>query len=128
MSGGGYPEDMEIWGSFTPRVEPVYIPKIPIKNQLGIVGHPWDLDVVQYPAKYKAIKDMGITDICLYSDAYANKDINGNYMLSLSTENVQTPKDQRPVILERTGVFDLQLPRNTIIRISGFNDEGGDIM
>jgi hypothetical protein len=81
--GDGYPDDLEIWGDFTPHSDPVWSrPKIQIKNQLGVVAHPWDMDLVQYPAKYKALKDLGVSDIRLYSDAYANKDVNGNYMLN----------------------------------------------
>lgn len=91
QSGDGYPDDIEVWGTFSFHPDPVWSnPKIAIKNEMGVVAHPWDIDLIQYPVKYKALKDLGISDIRLYSDAYADKDASGNYMLNPEQRGFQS--------------------------------------
>jgi len=105
-SGGGYPDDLEIWGSFTPHSDPVWNrPAIPIKNQMGVVAHPWDIDVVTYPAKYQAMKDMKVSAIRIYSDAFADKDAAGNYMLNPERRGFQTEKTFDQLKKDSTGIL-----------------------
>ena len=81
--GDGYPNDMQLWGSFTERKSSINTKHYPIKNFLGANLHPWDMDSVQYPAKYKAIIDLRTTMLRLYSDASADKDsATGAYTLN----------------------------------------------
>jgi hypothetical protein len=104
--GDGYPDDLEVWGSFTPHVDPVWNqPKFPIKNQLGVVAHSWDMDLIQFPAKYQALKDMGVSDIRLYSDAYTNKDLNGNYMFNPDQRGFQPETAFSQMQKDSTGIF-----------------------
>jgi len=105
-SGDGYPNDIEIWGTYTPHVDPEWKQrKIPIKNELGVVAHPWDIDLIQYPAKYSALKNLGISDLRLYSDAYADKDVNGNYMLNPEQRGFQAEATFAKMQSDSTGIF-----------------------
>lgn len=89
--GDGYPEDLQVWGIYTPHAEQVWQrPGIPIKNGMGVVAHPWDIDFVSYPAKYLALKNLNVSGIRVYSDAYVNKDISGNYILNPDSRGFQT--------------------------------------
>jgi hypothetical protein len=104
--GDGYPNDLEIWGNFTLHSDPEWNqPKFPIKNQLGVVAHPWDIDLVNYPFKYQALKDIGISDVRLYSDAYANKDIDGNYMLNPDQRGFQPETTFAQLERDSAGIF-----------------------
>jgi hypothetical protein len=92
VTGGSvYPDDLELWGTFSLHNDPVWSkPKIPIKNQMGVVAHPWDIDVVTYPEKYQAMKDLKVSAVRIYSDAYADKDAAGNYKLNPEGRGFQT--------------------------------------
>lgn len=81
--GDGYPNDIQLWGTFTEKKEEVKIKHYPLKNFLGANLHPWDIDSVTYPAKYKALVDLKVTMLRLYSDVYADKDsATGSYILN----------------------------------------------
>lgn len=81
--GDGYPNDIQLWGTFTQHKKTVSTKYYPIKNFLGVNLHPWNIDSVMYPAIYKAIVDMGVTMLRLYSNASADKDsATGAYMLN----------------------------------------------
>jgi hypothetical protein len=86
MRGGGGPQygnELELYGSFTPYTEPTYNrPRKPLKNMMGVVGHPWDIDKIRYPEKYAALVNLKPSSIRLYSDAYANKDLQGNWAMN----------------------------------------------
>lgn len=105
-SGDAYPDDIELWGTFTSRPDPVWNKaKIAIKNEMGVVAHPWDMDALQYPVKYKALKELGISDIRLYSDAFADKDVNGNYMLNPEQRGFQSETTFAQLQKDSTGIF-----------------------
>jgi hypothetical protein len=75
-----YPDDMEVWGSFTDNPEPLFSRRnVPIRNLMGLVVHPWDIDHKMYPAKYPALLNLNVGSIRLYSDADGNKDPGGAY-------------------------------------------------
>lgn len=75
-----YPEDLEVWGSYADHPDPVYPRRnVPLKNLMGVVLHPWDIDYKMYPTKYQALLDLNVGSIRLYSDADGNKDPLGAY-------------------------------------------------
>jgi hypothetical protein len=81
--GDGYPDDIQLWGTFTEKKEVIQTKYYPLKNFLGANLHPWDFDKVIYPAKYKALIDLRATLLRVYSDAYAVKDsATGSYFLN----------------------------------------------
>src|SRR5215203_3548755 len=91
--GDGYPDDIELWGTFTQKKEVVSKNYYPLKNFLGANLHPWDFDTVVYPAKYKALIDLKATLLRVYSDAYANKDsATGSYFLNPEKRGFQIEK------------------------------------
>lgn len=104
--GDGYPDDLEVWGVFTPHADPLWSQaKIAIKNEMGVVAHPWDIDLVQYPAKYKALKELGVSDVRIYSDASSDKDINGSYMLNPEGRGFQTESTFEQLKKDSTGIL-----------------------
>lgn len=75
-----YPDDLEVWGTYTAQPEPVYPRRnVPLRNLMGVVMHTWDIDYKMYPTKYQALLDLNVGNIRLYSDADGNKDPNGSY-------------------------------------------------
>jgi hypothetical protein len=81
--GDCYPNWFKMFGEFTLAPEKVFPKKaVPLKNMMLVNAHPWDIDPVKYPAKFQAVKDAGVFGVRLYSDSYADKDINGNYALN----------------------------------------------
>jgi hypothetical protein len=81
--GPKYGNELELIGDYTPYTEPVYNrSKKPLKNFLMVNAHPWDIDSNIYPAKYKALIDLGVTGVRLYSDSYADKDSLGNWAMN----------------------------------------------
>lgn len=81
--GDGYPNDIQLWGTFTQKKETVKTKYYPIKNFLGVNLHPWDMDTACCLAKYKALVDLRATMLRLYSDVYADKDsATGGYALN----------------------------------------------
>jgi endoglucanase len=91
--GDGYPDDLEIWGSFVQKQYVANTKYYPLKNFLGVNLHPWDLDSLTYPAKYKALVDLKSTMLRVYSDAYADKDsATGGYMLNPERRGFQTER------------------------------------
>jgi hypothetical protein len=91
--GDGYPDDLQLWGSFTQKnIEPK-TSYYPIKNFLGANLHPWDFDSLTYPAKYKALVDLNATMLRVYSDIYADKDsATGSYMLNPERRGFQVER------------------------------------
>jgi lysophospholipase L1-like esterase/predicted esterase len=78
--GDGYPQDLQLWGTFTQHTDPVFSRfNQPLKYFRGANCGPWDYDTVRYPVKYKAVVDLRLHSLRVYSDAYADKDIDGNY-------------------------------------------------
>jgi hypothetical protein len=84
MKGGAvYGNELELIGDYTPYTEPAYTRvKKPLKDLMGVNAHPWDIDSNIYPAKYKALVDLELTGIRLYSDSYADKDSSGNWAMN----------------------------------------------
>lgn len=81
LSGGdGYPEEIQLWGSCSPRQDPAWNrKKAPLSNFLMANVHPWDIDSLQYPGKFNALVNLNLHGLRLYSDIIANKDAAGNY-------------------------------------------------
>lgn len=92
--GDGYPDDIQLWGTFTPKKDTATITKhYPLKNFLGVNLHPWDFDTVAYPAKYKALVDLKATMLRVYSDVYADKDsATGSYLLNPEKRGFQVER------------------------------------
>lgn len=91
--GDGYPDDIQLWGTFTEKSKVVETKSYPIKNFLGVNLHPWDFDTVVYPAKYKALLELRATFLRVYSDVYADKDsATGRYMLNPEKRGFQIEK------------------------------------
>lgn len=91
--GDGYPNDIQLWGSFTQKKTNVHTTYYPLKNFLGANLHPWDFDSVTYPAKYKALIDLNATLLRVYSDIYADKDsATGAYILNPEKRGFQTER------------------------------------
>lgn len=89
--GDGYPNDIQLWGTFTQKKEDVKNAHYPLKNFLGANLHPWDFDSLTYPAKYKALVDLKATMLRVYSDIYADKDsATGAYILNPEKRGFQT--------------------------------------
>jgi len=81
--GDGYPNDIQLWGTYNAKKIVINTKHYPLKNFLGVNLHPWDIDSIIYPAKYKALIDLGVTKLRLYSDVSADKDsATGAYMLN----------------------------------------------
>lgn len=81
--GDGYPNYVQLWGTFTEHKQVVNRKYYPLKNFLGVNLHPWDIDSSMYPFKYKAIVDLRVTMLRLYSNVSADKDsATGAFMLN----------------------------------------------
>jgi hypothetical protein len=81
--GDGYPDEIQVWGNFSLHRDPVWNRKAaPLKNFLMANCHPWDIDSLQYPGKYKALVNLNLHGLRLYSDIIADKDASGNYALN----------------------------------------------
>ena len=91
--GDGYPDDIQLWGTFTQKKEVIATRYYPIKNFLGANLHPWDFDTIVYPAKYKALIDLRASLLRVYGDAYADKDsATGSYLLNPEKRGFQIEK------------------------------------
>jgi hypothetical protein len=78
----------------------VVIEHYPIKNQLGVNVHQWDVWYYDfapytgsYDAKYKALIDLHPSSIRIYIDADGVQDINGNYAFNPSYKGGFKPED-----------------------------------
>ncbi|HET7179380.1 MAG TPA: hypothetical protein VFI14_06630, partial [Chryseosolibacter sp.] len=104
-----YPDDIELWGNFTAHPEPVFARHdVPLRNLMGLVVHPWDIDYKMYPAKYAALLDLNVGSVRLYSNADSNKDSAGNYAFNPQysggfhpEESFAKLKQDRPGILRQ---------------------------
>jgi len=91
--GDGYPDDIQLWGTYAEKSKVEETKHYPIKNFLGVNLHPWDFDTLVYPAKYKALLELRATFLRVYSDAYADKDsATGRYMLNPERRGFQIEK------------------------------------
>jgi hypothetical protein len=91
--GDGYPDDVQLWGTFQQKKEVIKTKYYPLKNFLGANLHPWDFDSIIYPAKYKALVDLKATMLRVYSDVYADKDsATGTYSLNPDKRGFQVER------------------------------------
>jgi hypothetical protein len=85
-AGPFYPNYIQLWGDYVEHPDPVFNrQRVQIKDLLGVVVHPWDIDYL-YPYfgadvnvanKLTAILGLQPSAIRLYDDASLVKDVNG---------------------------------------------------
>jgi endoglucanase len=81
--GDAYPNYFQLWGTFNQHLIVTKTKSYPLKNFLGVNLHPWDIDSIIYPGKYKALIELKATLLRLYSDVPCDKDSStGGYMLN----------------------------------------------
>lgn len=99
-NGSDYPEEVQLYGSYTPHTWPVVNRTAsPLSDLFGVVVKPWDIasDYI-FPEKIPSIVDLGTKRVRLYDDYQLNHDASGNLIFDHNlwhqTANIKTLKEK----------------------------------
>lgn len=77
-NGADWPEELHFYGRYTQASQAdISVKHYPIKNMIGVVVHPWDIDITNPDAKflfvnrqkYEMLKKIGVSHVRIYANA-----------------------------------------------------------
>lgn len=84
---GDFPEELQIYGSFTPHTWPLVNRQAnPLKDLFGVVVKPWDIASQIFPEKIPALQGLNPSRIRLYNDYQLNHNPDGSWNIEGSDQ------------------------------------------